>query len=60
MSQISRERTDFLVTYRDEEDSPDGNLLKEPSCGQRSTCQAVSMHESQDTSNQRSDMIPLH
>ena len=51
---MSRGKRDFLALSRDEEDSTEETLLRDPPCDQRPTRQAVSWTpENQDTQNQR-------
>ena len=53
---MSRGKTYFLAPYRNEEDSDDETLLRDPPCDQRPTRQPVYTLETQDTQNQRSDL----
>ena len=52
---MSRGKRDFLALSRDEEDSAEETLLRDPPCDQRPTRQTVSTPQNQDTQNQRSD-----
>ena len=58
---MSRGKRDFLVHSRDEEDSAEETLLRDPLdlCDQRPTRQAVSTPETQDTQKQRSDLADI-
>ena len=53
---MSRRKTYFLAPYRNEEDSADETLLRDPPCDQRPTRQAVYTLETQDTQNPRFDL----
>ena len=53
---MSRGKRDFLALSRDEKDSAEETLLRDPPCDQRPTRQAVFTPETQDTQKQRSDL----
>ena len=57
---MSRGKRDFLALSRDEEDSAEETLLRDPPCDQRPTRRAVFTPETQDTQTQRSDLADTH